>query len=704
MHARSNDKARRRAFIAGSIALLAVIIVLVAVLISSCNGSGRFDRYYQEGAEAYSAGDYEAAAEALNRALEYGDSEDCYVLLANTYYAGLGDIDKAIEILYVGSYKLDSETINSYLESLKQIKAGDEDDSSTVTIGGETISLDVTSLVLSQMRLQNSDILPLAQLTQLESLSLTDNGLSDVAVLAQLTELRFLQLGNNQIVDISPLSGLANLRTLYLDGNPIQDFTPLYSLSSLTTLSINNTGISDEQLAELEEALPGCSIHCGERTESDEPEEITLGDVTFMSDVTELDLSNQGLEDISELQKCTELQKLDLSGNNIDDITSIMDLSQLTWLDISGNDIDDILPLMGLSGLEYLSAENNGIEDITAVSALPALKELYLSYNQISDFEPLKRLTGIERLGLNGTGLTDDALDYLAGCTGLKSLAIEDNAALSGGAVDDLKAALPNCNITHSELKYFANLGGTQFDSDAETITVSGSAVTTLAGLENFDALRTLQLTNTSVTDLSQLSGLENLEILEVWSSDASKHGALSDLSPISGLTSLRQLNLMFNNISDISALANLTSLRELHLDGNPVSSLAPLSNLTALESLSLQSCGISDVSALSGLTSLRELYLDSNNISDLTPLVELDSLVYLYINGNNVTADQIRELQAALPNCTVYTDVDLTVPEETPAPDETDLQAEPPADAETSAAKFGMTDVFDITRPEDEA
>ena len=108
MHERSNDKARRRAFIAGSIALLAVIIVLVAVLISSCNGSGRFDRYYQEGAEAYSAGDYEAAAEALNRALEYGDSEDCYVLLANTYYAGLGDIDKAIEILYVGSYKLDS--------------------------------------------------------------------------------------------------------------------------------------------------------------------------------------------------------------------------------------------------------------------------------------------------------------------------------------------------------------------------------------------------------------------------------------------------------------------------------------------------------------------------------------------------------------------------------------------------------------------
>ncbi len=691
MHAKPNNKNHRRVFIAGSAALLVVIAILVAVLIGSQSG-GKFDKYYKQGADAYAAGEYSYAAESLEKALEYGDSVDCYVLLANTYYAGLGDIDKAMEVLYVGSYKLESDTINSYLDSLKAIKAEGDSVADAVTIGGETISPDVTSLVLSQMRLQDSDILPLTQLTKLESLSLTDNGLTDISPLAGLTELSFLQLGNNQVSDISPLAGLSKLKTLYLDGNPIDDFTPLHSLKSLTTLSLKNTGITEEEAEALEEALPNCSIHC-ERGESDEVEELTLGGVTFMSDVTELDLSGKNITDISILAKCTNLQKLDLRDNKISDITPLMDLSELSWLCIWNNDVEDILPLMGLAKLEYLDADGNEIEDITAVSALTSLRELWLSYNDIDSFEPLEKLTQLERLGLKGTGLEDSDLASLKKLKNLTELALEDNAALSGGEVDKLKSALSGCNITHSELKYFANLGGTQFDSDDTAVSATGSSVTNLTGLDHFSKLTTLQLTNTSVTNLSPIAELENLQILEVWSSDASKHGALSDLTPLKNLTSLTQLNLMFNSITDISALSGLTNLRELHLDGNSLSGISALSGMSSLESLSLQGCGISDISALSGLTNLRELYLEDNSISNVEALKGLTKLSALYISNNSVTAEQLRELKAALPGCTIYTELDLSEPvEETP-----DLSS-----PELAASAFGMTDAFTLMSTEE--
>ena len=150
MHLKPNSHKHKKALIAGSAALLAVILILVAILVSSCSNEGKFEALYAEGSEAYAAGDFKTAAEKLEKALEHGESVDCYVLLANTYYAGLNDLNRAIDILYAGSVKFDDDTIDSYLESLKAIKAGDPKLPDAITIGTETISPDVTSLVLKR--------------------------------------------------------------------------------------------------------------------------------------------------------------------------------------------------------------------------------------------------------------------------------------------------------------------------------------------------------------------------------------------------------------------------------------------------------------------------------------------------------------------------------------------------------------------------
>ena len=54
--------------------------------------------------------------------------------------------------------------------------------------------------------------------------------LSDLTPLANLTGLKGLDLSNNQINDISVLTQLTNLEVLNIRSNPIQDVTPLRTL------------------------------------------------------------------------------------------------------------------------------------------------------------------------------------------------------------------------------------------------------------------------------------------------------------------------------------------------------------------------------------------------------------------------------------------------------------------------------------------
>jgi internalin A len=69
---------------------------------------------------------------------------------------------------------------------------------------------------------QIRDVTPLAELAQLEQLTLSDNQIHDITPLAELTQLTELRLDQNQIRDIAPLFKLMQLKKLNLEANPIQ--------------------------------------------------------------------------------------------------------------------------------------------------------------------------------------------------------------------------------------------------------------------------------------------------------------------------------------------------------------------------------------------------------------------------------------------------------------------------------------------------
>ena len=83
------------------------------------------------------------------------------------------------------------------------------------------------------------DISPLAALTQLQKLDLSNTQISDISPLAALTQLQVLDLRNTQISDLSPLAALTQLQSLWLQNTKISDLFPLSALLKLKGLMLD---------------------------------------------------------------------------------------------------------------------------------------------------------------------------------------------------------------------------------------------------------------------------------------------------------------------------------------------------------------------------------------------------------------------------------------------------------------------------------
>lgn len=640
---------KKKMYIIGGAGAAVIVLALVMCLAFGSCGDSRYEKYYNEAQTAYLSRDFDGALEKLEKAISADPRAEAYMLMAEVYRQQ-GNLDMAIQVLYLGYSKTGDETIFERLEELKSEKSGgNAAPVEELQVAGSAVPLDSTSLVLVDMSLTDSDISDIGRLTSLESLSLSDNRLTSLDPVSSLTGLTFLQVSGNGITDLSPLRGMAKLKNLYIDGNPVTDFKPLYALTSLRTLSMKNIDVTDSQLSELQEALPNCSIYADKAIE--QVNELKVGDKTFMSNVTELDLSGERFPDLSVLSECAGLKRLDLHNCGITDISSLVDLQSLTWLDISENEINDLRPLMTLENLQYLDVHENDVSDVTVLIYLTGLTELDLGGNPVAGFTSIGRLENLTELSLRDTGVVDNSLDALASLKSLRRLNLKQNRELSANKVEELRENLPGCSISTDELLYSVTLGTLTFRSDAEDVSAISCGVDSLEGLEKFADLRSLVLTGNSVASLEPLRQLGKLRTLGL------RSNGVSDITPLAGMSSLRSLDLTENRVANISSLSGCTALEELHLGSNSIRDISALAYCRSLVSLELDGNEILDISALSGLVNLTMLNLDGNSISDLSPLYGLKSLQVLYVRDNDLSPGEIEALREALPNCAVACD-----------------------------------------------
>lgn len=550
---------KRGLYVMGTIAAV-VLIVVIAIVLRAASEKRSYSAYYNRAVESYACGDYDSALTDLRKAAAVDQRQECLMLMVDCYEAQ-GNLDKALEVLRLLDTH-DPEVAERIL-SLERRKDS-LDSAGKVNIAGTEYDMNTASLSLMDMGLADEEMSQVAKLYALTSLNLSGNNITDISALSTLGGLTALDLSNNRISDIRALAELTGLRTLYLDNNPITDFSALYALENLSTLSIKGMAISEAQLQALSSALPNCAIHSD--TNQEDAADITLGGVTFKSDVKELNLSNRGITDISALPACRDLERLDLTGNKISDITPLMDIPGLRELIIKDNLVTDLRPLMALTTLVYINAEGNGIISTVPLGSLTGLKELHLAENPISDYSGLSRLYSLETLGLEDTGLQDADLDSLKGLSNLRLLTITNNPDLGGEAVDKLKSALSASYVEHDDLVYSIEIGGEKFRED----------------------LTELDLSNRALTDISALALFKNLEIVNL------RGNNLENISVLQWTRGITKLDLACNSISDPTALTSLPYLETLDISGNKLSSVDVFVTMTGLKELNLSGNNIS--------------------------------------------------------------------------------------------------------------
>ena len=555
------EKLKRRWFLAGT----AFALVLLAVLAALQLYYTRSDPYAENmalAAEYRAAGDCDAALRALRKAAAQQETEECLLLMADCYEEQ-DNLEKALEILR--GMDLTDEAVSARIARI-DAKRRALQETALITVLGRQLDATTTSLVLDDQGLTDADLPELCQLYALDNLSLMDNALCDISPLSALGGLDILNLSGNCVTDLRPLAALSELRTLYLDGNPVEDLTALYELRNLNMLSLRGVTITQEQLTSLSEALPACAIY----TDMDQGEavDISLGGVTFKSDVTQLDLSGREIRDISALAACGQLRWLKLGDNQISDLQALMNIPGLETLDLSNNELTDLRPLMGLGRLRNLNVSGNQLTETSALGAMTTLTALDLSDNPLTDLTGLGKLSNLQSLKLKNTGIVDMELQHLEGLKLLVSLSLEGNEGLSNEAVSYLKSMIPNCTIIHSDLVYSADIGGKIYPSNLTELDLSGQNLTDLGEINKLDSLEVLKLSQNHLTTVYQLEYCPSrLTLREL---DLS-YNELTEVGALGALSAVETLDLTGNRITSIQVLHRLSGLKVLKVGGNPL-------------------------------------------------------------------------------------------------------------------------------------
>jgi internalin A len=289
-------------------------------------------------------------------------------------------------------------------------------------------------------------------------------------------------------------------------------------------------------------------------------------------------------------QILSSLTELDLGNNQISDISFLGSLTNLTTLNLCRNQISDISFLGSLTNLTTLYLGGNRITDISFLGSLTNLTKLYLSHNQITDISFLGSLTNLTKLHLNWNQITD--ISFLGSLTNLTKLELYKNQ------ITDISFLGSLTNLT--------------------TLNLCSNRITDISFLASLINLTKLYLSSNQITDISALRSLTNLTTLDLNSN------RITDISALRSLTNLTTLYLSHNQITDISFLGSLTNLTKLHLNSNQITDISFLGSFTNLTTLDLNSNRITDISALRELTNLTTVNLYDNQITPLCVLGEL--------------------------------------------------------------------------------
>lgn len=381
------------------------------------------------------------------------------------------------------------------------------------------------------------------------------SGVDDVLKLDEDGKLEVIGIDNDRVKLLKDGETVAD--TYFSVGHSILVTNIKNELIESNIISSQSSKVTNEMLKNVHElTLSGELIN-----DSD-----CVAGLKYLSELKEIDLSNNGLSDVSWLSSCTKLEKIDLSNNSIKNFNQIVDNQELTYLDVSNNIVNDISKLKFMKKISYLDLSNNDIEDISDLSTSYGLKSLFINDNALTVFsDKLSGLENLKELGIGNCNIpfteiislkylqnltyldvsnTDPDLSYIGGMTNLKTLVLRE-CSLSQKNIASLNSLteLEELDISNNDLllsHFSGKIDGSKL-SNLKTLRIGENGFDTIPDLSSFESLKVLDLTNSY--NLESLQSITNLNITDLIIDNCQFLSSSSFNDEISAFQALKRLS-----------------------------------------------------------------------------------------------------------------------------------------------------------------
>ncbi|CAL6112641.1 leucine-rich_repeat domain-containing protein [Hexamita inflata] len=215
---------------------------------------------------------------------------------------------------------------------------------------------------------------------------------------------------------------------------------------NLTELDLTNNGINDVQGLQLMKSL---RILCLKKNQMGHQIQVIYN----LLSLVKLDISETHTTNISGIHVLKELQELRVSSNYIYDFSALKQMN-LVALEASNNHIVDISFLKHMKQLQILNLNKNKIESVDDLKFLVNITRLYLNSNNIENIMCLSKLKDLRELHLFNNRIVD--ISVVRNFRKLVILDVSKNKVINTDALKNLY--IVKLNVSHNYIHDFSPL------------------------------------------------------------------------------------------------------------------------------------------------------------------------------------------------------------------------------------------------------
>ena len=317
--------------------------------------------------------------------------------------------------------------------------------------------------------------------------------------------------------------------------------------------------------------------------------------------VTDLNISVEGIEDVSFLKDFVRLSSLSLNVNKISDLSS---------LEAMMRNREGISKVDG--GLASLSVKDNRLTDISPLKTLRGLTNLYLDSNRISDLSAVSGLNLLRNFSVSNNQITRISSSYFSHCESLQRLELFRNQIVS--VDDNCFSLLPS--LTHLDLgnNKLRALNGSSLSSGCpllQTLILSQNELTEPPNPLRLPLLKNLWLNGNRIDKLSAWLPVTVGQKL-------TPKASVEMLFP-AFLPSLQKLFIQDNQLRQLDrhCLSCCPLLQELDLSFNSLQSIADIHYAIRQTGESLRVIHVQDNPLMEGQLHNSDIFHDESSSSD---------------------------------------------------------------------------------------